>query len=149
MDTKKYLEESIDINEARLNDEFIKMPAAIAYWANEHANKVADYQHAKLNKDQTYARLFTKYHAKLLDEKERPTEKKVDAAIELDHEMYQAQVALLTAEREKNHVAGIMEAVRTKRDMLVSLGANYRAELQGDPSLRALAQNQRIGRENT
>jgi hypothetical protein len=141
-------EATLNIDEVHLNDEFVRMPALIASAAARQSEATYDYQLAKIERERTRARLWTSYHASLLDNKERPTEARVESLIEQNEEMFQARLRELTAERTKNEAAAYAEAMRTKRDMLVSLGANYRAEMQGDPSLRALAQNQRLGREN-
>ena len=41
------------------------------------------------------------------------------------------------ADGRRLKLQGVLDAVRTKKDMLVSLGASMRAEMQGDPSIRA------------
>jgi hypothetical protein len=50
--------------------------------------------------------------------------------------MQQAEQALINASYHVDKVRAVYDALRAKRDMLVGLGAQQRAEMQGDPTIR-------------
>jgi len=50
--------------------------------------------------------------------------------------MQQAEQALIEAGYHVDKVRAVYDALRAKRDMLVGLGAQQRAEMQGDPTIR-------------
>jgi hypothetical protein len=124
----------------------VRVPADLAYWNAQYAAANERFLTAKIEAERTRSSLWLEHRAKLEDAGKKPTEKMVDAAVESDDRNYDARVALMRAEVEKGRLNGILDAVRTKRDMIVSIGAHQRAEMQGDPSLRALARNERTRR---
>ena len=60
----------------------------------------------------------------------------VKAAIDSHDDYVAAQRKTIDAEVEKNECFGRLDAIRSKRDMIVSLGAQIRAEMQADPTVR-------------
>jgi hypothetical protein len=145
MDKDKYLKECLEIDNLALEEEFTRMPADLAYWANQYAEATKAFHLAKIDLDRTEAKLAVHHRVRLADAGVKATESMVTAAVETDDTLYNAKVRLLEAEYLRNQLSGTCEAVRSKRDMLISLGANYRAEMQGDPSIRSIAKNMRAG----
>ncbi len=140
-------------------DDAERVPADLAYWGAQYARAVRRYLTADMEFDRAKAETRILVRERLLaaavpdpaeDLKKAPkrgtvTESMVDAAVELEGEYHDARVALIEAEAEKVRIYGVVEAVKAKRDMLISLGANMRAEMQGDPVLRANARERRTG----
>jgi len=48
---------------------------------------------------------------------------------------------------EKIRLYGVIDAVRTKRDMLISIGAQVRAEMESDPSIRERSRGRKLVNE--
>lgn len=158
-DLEKYVKDSVFIEPVALEEEFVRMPADLAYWGAQYARSVRGYLIADMEFDRTEAEVRILVRERLLSEaapdpSEKPakrgtvTESMVAAKVELDEDYQAARLALIEAEAEKVRVYGIVEAVKAKRDMLISLGANQRAEMKGDPVLRRDAQERRSGRED-
>ena len=65
-------------------------------------------------------------------------------ALEAENRQKTEWALQLAAEVDLVRAKGVCEAVRTRKDMLVSLGAQVRAEMGGEPSVR---QQHRLNRE--
>jgi hypothetical protein len=76
----------------------------------------------------------------------RATEKDADSRVELDPRWQDAQEAEIAAEVEREKMKGAVAALVAKKDMLVQLGANQRAELERDPVIRERHFADRLGR---
>lgn len=76
----------------------------------------------------------------------RLTEKDADARVEVDDRWQAAQDAEIVAEVEREKMKGAVAALAAKKDALVQLGANYRAELERDPVIRERHFADRLGR---
>lgn len=65
-----------------------------------------------------------------------PGEDKIDAVVFADPDYRRRREAGIEAQRRKADALGMLDAIRAKKDMLISLGAHIRIELERDPSLR-------------
>jgi hypothetical protein len=138
LDVDEYLYESVRIEPLALEEEFVRMSADLAYWNQRYAAAVREHLTSKIAIERTASHLRIIHRERLTAENPKPpTESMVEAAVNTDEQMDKARAALIDAEVEKVRLAGVLDAVRTKRDMLVSLGAHVRAEMQADPSIRS------------
>ena len=142
IDVDAFLAECVKIEPLAIEEEYVRMPADLAYWNERYALALEDMQRAKLRSDKLEAFLKIEHRERLVQESKsnkdiKVTESTVEAAVDNDERMAQAREDLLMAEVQKVRIAGTCEAVRTKRDMLISMGAHIRAEMQGDPSIRS------------
>ena len=120
------------------------MASDLAYWGQRYAAAVREHLISKIVVERTTSELRIVLREKLTAENPKPpTESMVDSAVNTHDAMDKARARMVEAEVEKVRLNGVLDAVRTKRDMLVSLGAHVRAELQGDPSLRHEARARR------
>ena len=152
-DTQEYLRECLDLDPEQLNEEFCKIPGAIAWWNARFADASKRAAVAKLDYEREWARLYVLLSAPPDEEEEeealprgRKKPKKrtltvdgIKARCDEDPELYQLAVDVALAEAEKIRLRGICEAVLAKRDMLQSLGAKLREELHADVTLRGNA----------
>ncbi len=115
--------------------EYTLMSASLARQGELLAEASRDAATAKAAKEQRYAEVYIA----LLEDSEgekKPPEAVLKAKV-LTNASYQASVQkYIIADYERSKISSDMEALRTKRDMLVSLGAHIRLELRADPSLR-------------
>lgn len=133
---EEYLRECVGIDPLTLNDEFVRIPSDLAYWNARYARALRAYLTAKVDKDITRGRLEPMMRLAIQNAGGKPTEKQIDALIDSNQDYIDACYKLVDAEVEKNEVYGALDAIRSKKEMLVSLGAHLRAEMQGDPRIR-------------
>lgn len=130
-----YLKDSVRIVPEAIQEEFVRLPADLALWNHRYAQAYQLFVTRKVDADRLEALLEIE-HRERLTMAGKTTESQVKAAVETDSRMYDARRALIDAEVEKVRLNGVLDAVRSKRDMLISIGAHQRAEMQGDPSIR-------------
>jgi hypothetical protein len=148
MDIEQYLYDSISITPEALSEEFARVALDLAYWNARYADALKAYREAEVQQKRTKAMLYIKHRTLLTETNGKTTEAQVDAAVLLDPSMVEADTNLIATEVEKEKARGVLDAVRAKREMVVSLGAHIRAEMAGDPSLRSNLANTRLAREN-
>lgn len=142
-----YYDECVAVNAQDLQGEYVRVAADLAYWNERFADVYAYWLERKEVTEQVSSRRFEILKVELEIEKVgggRVTLAEVESALRVDEDVIQAKSKQHSAEAEKVRLAGRLDAIRTKRDMIVSLGAHIRAELEGDPMLRADA---RVARE--
>jgi len=150
----QYLKDCVDIAPEDLEAEFIRLPADLAYWNHLYAEAVKELQRAKFVREQTFARLHTDLREKMMDQAraavvaatqddsksklkaKAPTIADIESAVYRHEGFVQAKEREVNAEGEKARLYGVVDAVRTKRDMLIQMGADRRVEMMGDPILR-------------
>ncbi len=136
LEVEAYLIESCDIEPTLIQEEYVRVPRDLAYWNQRYVNAFQEYQFQKIATNRTRMMLTIRHREALLQSGVKVTESQVEAKVSTDTEMEDAEVALVYAEVEREKMRGVLDAVRAKKDMLVSIGAHIRAELQGDPSVR-------------
>ena len=106
------------------------------------------YLMAEMEKKKTEARLhlLAKANAALSDKGKGKTVPDLKAEVEVHPEFLAATVDLIDADSEKLRMRGIVDAVTAKKEMLISLGAKLRVEMQGDLRLaQDMAERRRQG----
>ncbi len=136
VDQGTYLRTCIAIFPEQIEEEFVRTPADVAYWNAQYADALDAYLKAKAAADREWARLWLLVRAQLSADGAKPTEKLVDASVEVHDDWQKVQLSLIDAEVKKAQLQGHVDAVHTKRDMLQSLGAKLRVEMQSDPQVR-------------
>ena len=130
------LREAVKIEPMAIEEEFIRMPADLAYWGEQYAQAT----NAHLQQKASFARLEAKLRRaarqKLIDAGVKPTESQVEAEVVGSIEHEEGLDALNDAETHALRLKGVVEAIRTKRDMLIQIGAHLRAEMERDPMVR-------------
>ena len=161
------LRERLTINPLELHQEFCECPAQIAYLAACHARAIGDNLRAKIRvkklwglalmaardqlegeNDLTQAREDEAAQVngrKAKDMRTRITESMVEAAAQQLAMWSAAQEDEVQTEVAREVARGNMLGALAKKDMLVQLGANQRAELERDPVVRDRLKVQRGG----
>jgi len=112
-----------------VKEEYIRMAPAIARATEEYSEALGASLEAKNVRDETYAALYQEICG---DSDKKPSEGFIKNSI-LTVQTYQdACRAYNAAEVLKSRLMGDLEGLRTKKDMLVSLGAHVRIEMQAD-----------------
>lgn len=138
-----YLYDSVNTDPLQLDDEFVRLPADLAYWHYKSSEALKRFQTAKLDTKRLEARLSIEMREQQIAEGKKPTESTVSSAVEMSEEMYEARCALVSLEATYERLRGIVDAVRVKKDMVVALGNQIRAELS-DPIVRAAYADKRL-----
>lgn len=125
-DEDSYFKESVDITPEAIQEEFIRVPADMAYWGAKYAEASRAYLIAEQAVKECKARLR-------LAIRETATTKltvdDVDARVEGSAEYQTTKMAEIEAEAAKLAAKARLDAVIAKRDMVMSLGAHIRAEM--------------------
>jgi hypothetical protein len=136
IEVEKFLKDSVDIEPTQLQEEYVRVPADIAYWNERYSQALRAHLLAKLELDRVYAILQIEKREVLSVAGGKVTEAIVSAAIEVDAKYQVARLATIDTEVEVSRLKGVSYAVSAKREMIVSLGAHLRIELQNDPIIR-------------
>jgi len=118
---------TFDIVPEDVKNEYIRMAPQIARSTEEYAEALQAALEAKQLRDEAYAGLYMDICVSL---KKKPPEAYIRNEILTTPEYQEACRDYTAAEGRKSRLAGDLEALRTKKDMLVSLGAHVRLELQ-------------------
>lgn len=143
----RYLQDCVRIEPLALQEEYVRLPADYAYWNEQYRQALEASLVAKADKERIWSTCYL-----VETERTHPTTGKpvtVDyakAAVEANQEYYEAVKAAITTEVELTRIKGVLEAIRAKREMLVSLGATLRQEMQHDPMVRDNVATQRLAR---
>lgn len=131
---EEYLRASTQINEFALQEEFLRLPADIAYWNTQYAEAHKANLIAKLDREKAWA-AAVKAARVVLSPKgpsggKGPTVADVEAEALEDPNYTQAKLWEIHTEVEKVKLSGTLDSLRAKQSMLITIGANQRAELQ-------------------
>ena len=119
----------LEINEDNLSAEYTRQAALFAWVAAEAAAAERDHANAAVNKDTTYAELDFKCREWASNNGQKTTEAEIKAMIQADDSYIAAVSTLNDAEYVMNIMKALVQAMRIRADMLVSLGANMRQEM--------------------
>ena len=130
------LQNVVKIEPLAMQEEFIRVPADLAYWNELYAQVLKRYLVGKAQSEHLWARLWLETREKLLTTDGKATEKMIENATMANPEWQKAHLALVEVEAEKSSIRGTVDAIAAKKEMLISLGAHVRAEMDGDPMVR-------------
>ena len=122
--SKLYKELSIGSN---INEDIIKQPGTFAWYAVLMSLAKKFFDEKKSEKKQTYAKL-DKFYRGEEGRLDRITDKSVDQAIERDKKYIASCQEVIEAEFNYNLMYSAVESFKQKKDMLVTLASNMRAE---------------------
>lgn len=161
------LRDAVRLEPLALEEEFVRIPSDIAYWTSRHARAIGAHLRATARKKRLWGLLRVQAQRELEEEElERctikvshdgkvegpakppkkykdPTVDAIDARVESYPEWRTATDDEADAEVERERLKGAVLALIAKRDMLVQMGANHRAEMERDPVIREKA-NQEV-----
>lgn len=134
----EYMARSVGVDDFDLQAEFVRLPADLAFWGAQYAEAFRAWNLAKLELERLSAQLSLEIRDALQGQaKGRVTLGEIEQVLHASEPYQVARRAEIEAEAEKVRLYGVVDAVRAKREMLVSLGAQQRAEMANDPMVRA------------
>lgn len=119
-----------------IQGEFARIASLIATYNEEYAKALKEHLTRKASRDRVHASRYLAHRAKMLADGEKVTEGVLKARVLTDKEFVLALERAAVAEVEKVRLGGVLDALSTKRDALISLGAHLRTEMHGNPRLR-------------
>ena len=139
LEIDEYLYESVTLDAVQIEQEFSRVSADVAYWSTMYARAHRRYLRAKILRDQTKAAAYIEHRDLLMASHGKATVRDIDSSISGDMKVQEVEADVVEAEYEREKLKGTMEAVRAKRDMLITLGAHLRVEMQGNPKINEVA----------
>jgi hypothetical protein len=132
----KYLRECVTIEPLALEEEFLRVPADLAYWGARFADAQKEAALAKLHRDEVEAAIDKEHRSDAAAMGEKVTEKVISSRVQTDERMKAIELSLIDAEALAMRTKAFADAVRAKKDMVIALGSQVRAEMAADPSIR-------------
>jgi hypothetical protein len=133
---KAYREDCVRIMPEAIQEEFVRIPADLGFWNERYAQALRAFLLSKLGRDETEARLYLHHRERMAAAGHKASEAQVDAAVRSDPEMHEANMRVVDAQVDYQRARGTVDAVSAKKDMVTSLGAQLRTEMEGDLVLR-------------
>ena len=128
-DLRDYLQMCTGVDHTQLSAEYMRLPADYAFWNEKYAAVYATYQKRKSYTEQTKSRRKMELREVLISTGDRVSEARLDSEVAHDDEYVSARLLEIEAEAKVKYLYGVLDVLRTKRDMLISLGAHQRAEM--------------------
>jgi len=134
-----YIEAAVTVNDSDISGEYMRVPGDLAYFVKKYAEAEYAYLAAKAEVDRQKGGAYERARKSLEEDpdiKKAPTEKMVEARAANDTLLMGALEDLAFASSQRKLYDGYVDAVKSKRDMLISLGAHMRKEREADPVIR-------------
>jgi hypothetical protein len=129
--------EFIEFDEFNLNEEFTNFAGRHADWGAMYARAYKRSKVAKHNSEIAWSKAFLKLQAEANTQSgKKPTVETLKAQTTIDEEYVEAYRIYVLADAEREKLKVFLDAIESKRDMMRSLGAKFRAEMSGDPAVR-------------
>ena len=126
----EYMRSCVQIDDCALNEEYMRLPSDYAYWHERYVRAKQNQNTLKLERDRERAALTIHHREQLSMTTGKVTESMVTAAVDSDDRWMKAKAYEIAAEAEAERLRGVVHALSAKKDMLISLGAQARAELK-------------------
>lgn len=130
--------DAISIEPLALEEEFVRNPSDIARANAKYASALKRWLHAKRHEAKTYSRRYLELRETASS---KLTEAMLKHMVEMDEDYQTAVMDRINAEVDKVRLHGVLEALKAKRDSLISIGAHMRAEMGGGPRINRRAQD--------
>lgn len=124
--SKRDVKDCTTIEPLQIQEEFVRTPGDIAYWAEQYSLALETALTAKADRDKVEAETLLRIRKDAEAQGGKVTEKVVAALVEVDPTYQDALRAEIKAAVHKDRTGGILDAVKSKRDVLQSLGAHIR-----------------------
>lgn len=130
--TEDEISAAVNISPEAIQEEYARCPGDLQYFRRLLATAKADCERADLTVEQVESALQAEFRAKAAKAKKGEdgymTVDDVAAAVAGHERRLKAVNVAIEARQSKDTLDGVCEAIRTKREMLVSLGADLREE---------------------
>jgi len=147
VEVSEYLKQCVDMVPEQINEEFSRMSADYAYWNEKYAEANRLELVTEWSEKKAYASAYLQKKMEAQVSSTKTSEATLDAEVKTSQVYGRAVEEHIEARAATAHLKGVLEALKTKREMLISSGAHLRQEMQGDPIIREKMQRARDERE--
>ena len=130
------LAQDLFIDRSNLSGEYEAHASRFAWYSTAYELAMDAELRLKADLERGYAQLDAQARASMTSQGLKITEKKVENMVITQPDYVALQTEYLDAKRNTGLLKAARDALIHRRDMLIGLGANYRAETQSDLSLR-------------
>jgi len=117
------------IDDSDLCTEFAELAGHVAYYGSMLAQARTDRELAKLALEETRAKAHLLVRESTANAKPKPTVADIDATVAMRADVHDARMAYIESEAAHELAKSNLAAMLAKRDMLISLGAHVRSEM--------------------
>lgn len=130
------LAQDLKIDRTNLSEEYASHSTKYAWYSTAYELALDYEQRCKAKLARVYAQEDVKARANMKAASVRVTEKKVENTVITSVAYVQAENEYFEAKKQTGLLKAARDAMIHRKDCLISLGANLRAEMASDPSLR-------------
>lgn len=131
------MESYLNVDSSNLQHEFERHVKMVAITGFAYERAVAHAQKLEVELDRIYALCDARARNEAaLEGGKKPTEAMIENMAKTAAEYQTKQNEFLDAKKEAGLLKALRDAMTHRKDVLVGLGANYRQELQAEPTLR-------------
>lgn len=135
-ETDREIARATSIEPTAIQEEYSAVPADVYRWASAVAERDEVLDYAERDLKSYEARRAVEIVDAVKAEEKVPGEAKITAAIRRESGWVKAVELVAKARRGKADALAVLEAVRAKKEMLISLGATQRLELEREALIR-------------
>lgn len=126
-------EDELKCSEETINEDLKNQPSLFAFYAVHQEMAEQELRECKLALEILKAEVEGEIRKKCLEEKVKPTERYLDEQIAINESYIAARIAVDEARRAVGYLRAIKDSFIHRKDMLVTLASNMRA--QADPEI--------------
>jgi len=126
----------VKIDDLALEEEYVRFSRDLAYWNAKYSRALKRYLLLQHNFEKTRARLWLEIKNEAIASDQKMTVEDIRCEVMLRDEYDQAYLKLIEADVQKQRIKKDVENLMAKKDMLQSLGAKIRLEMEGDLTVR-------------
>ena len=140
-EVQDYLWSCVQVDPMALSEEFARVPSDLAYWNERYASAHLRAGELRVRCDRVLGQRRGELQIEIEQERlsrglsgrdARVSAVELKAAAEFDSDYLAVCEKLAVAEAERTRLYGVLDAILRKGDMLVSLGAQQRAEINAE-----------------
>lgn len=135
VETDKEIRRAVRIEPTAIQEEYASLPADLNRWGHLLAAAHSDKERADLDLDTWDANERLRIKAEAEAKNMKITVDTTDALVYANQVYRRLREAVILAEKDKQEIFATVEAIRAKKEMLISLGATMRQEIEGDREL--------------
>jgi hypothetical protein len=133
--------EAVNIDDFDIDNHMTDYPRLLAHWGRRYTDAVKEYLIEEHDFEQVEARLRLELKEEMrIENAEKkikpPTDLDVKAAIIINTEYEEAHYNMIKAKAREKKLKHFLVSIEAKGDMLRSLGAKLRKQMDSDPSVR-------------
>lgn len=130
-----YLHRCLELEPAALTEEYKRVAMDQGYWNEKWALANRALLLAENEEEVVKARLFLRF--KEGSGGKSPTVDTVKAAVTIAPEYQEVHLRVLELQHERDYLKGVLDSMKTKRDMTSQMGHFMRLEMEGEMRLKA------------